>query len=66
MSSGLESKILECVKHVDDFAGDYEALVMENRELKRKVDRLETERRELRRRVSDVSERVEAHLKVRA
>lgn len=62
----LESKILECVKHADEFVDDYAKLVIEVRELKNTVDKLESERREFRQRIDSVAERVETHLKVRS
>ena len=65
MISGLERKINKCVEHVDEFVEDYEKLIFKVRELENTVERLEKERRELRRRIEGVVERVEAHMSVR-
>ncbi len=62
----LENKILECVKQGNEFLDDYESLVLQVRELKKTVERLEDERRRLRRKVESVAERVENHLRARA
>lgn len=66
MNSGLESKILESVRQAEDVVRDYESLIMENRRLKNTVERLESEKREFRRKVENISERVKAHMKTRA
>lgn len=65
MISDLEKKIQKCVELTDEFAEDYGKLVFRVRELENTVERLEKERRELRRRVEGVVERVEAHMSVR-
>lgn len=62
----LESKIFECVKHASEFVDDYTKLVIEVRELKKTVEKLESEKREFRQRIDSVAERVETHLKVRS
>lgn len=66
MSSGLESTILRCAELAEEFAKDYEDLVMENRELRNTVERLERERREFGRRLENVSVQVREHLRTRA
>lgn len=62
----LEGKLLECAKLGDEFIADYEKLVFETRELRNTVRKLETERRELRRKIEGIAERVENHLRARA
>jgi len=66
MSLDLENKILQCVKHLEEFEEDYKGLVFEVRDLKKNIERLETERRELKRKIEGVVERVENHIRVRA
>ena len=66
MDSGLESAVLKCVQLAEEFAKDYEDVVMENRELKNTVERLEQERREFGRRLENVSGQVKEHLRNRA
>ncbi|QMU56003.1 MAG: hypothetical protein GKS04_02250 [Candidatus Mycalebacterium zealandia] len=66
MISDLEKKIQKCVNLADEFLDDYESLIFRVRELENTVERLEKERRELRRRVEGVVERVEAHMSVRS
>ena len=66
MSSGLENAILRCKQLFDEFAKDYEDLVMENRELRNAVERLERERREFGRKLENVSAQVRDHLRTRA
>ncbi len=66
MNSELENRILQCVKHLDEFEEDYKNLVFEVRDLKKTVERLETERRELKHKIEGVVERVENHIRVRA
>ncbi len=61
----LENKILECTKHADEFINDYEKIVLEVRELKKTIERLQAERKELRRRIDDVVESVENHVNSR-
>ncbi|WP_462137475.1 hypothetical protein [Candidatus Mycalebacterium sp.] len=65
MISDLEKKIQKCVSLADEFVEDYESLIFRVRELENTVERLEKERRELRRRIDGVVERVEAHMSVR-
>ena len=66
MDSSLENTVLRCAQLAEELAEDYEDLVMENRELRNTVERLERERREFGRRLENVSGKIREHMRTRA